>query len=58
MLVLLLFSTLLDTKLSIANNNTSISFGYSLTNKRKTAIFDDFRLFWAFSGHFSLSSPK
>ena len=25
-----------------------ISIGYSLTNKRKTLIFDNFRLFWAF----------
>ena len=35
-----------------------ISIGYSLTNRRKTAIFDDFRLFWAFLGDFFLSSPK
>ena len=35
-----------------------ISVGYSLTNKRKTAIFDDFRLFWAFFGDLSLSSLK
>ena len=34
------------------------SIGYSLTNRRKAAIFDDFRLFWAFFGHFFLSSPK
>ena len=32
--------------------------GHSLTNKRKTAIFDDFRLFWAFFGDFLLSSLK
>ena len=36
----------------------SISIGYSLTNKRKTAIFGGFGLFWAFFGHFFLSSPK
>ena len=32
-----------------------ISIGYSLTNKRKTAISDKF---WAFFGHCILSSPK
>ena len=36
----------------------SISISYSLTNRRKTSIFDNFRLFWAFFGHFSLRSPK
>ena len=35
-----------------------IFFGYSLTNKQKAAIFDDFRLFRAFLGHSILSSPK
>ena len=34
------------------------SIGYSLTNKQKTAVFDDFRLFLAFFGDFLLSSPK
>ena len=36
----------------------SISIDYSLTNKRKTAIFDGFMLFWAFVGNFFLSSLK
>ena len=35
-----------------------ISIGYSLTNVRKTAIFDDFMLFWEFFGDFFPGSPK
>ena len=35
-----------------------IFIGYLLTNKPKTAIFDDFRLFWALFGHLFLSSAK
>ena len=35
-----------------------IVFGYSLTNRRKTVVFDDFRLFWAFFGHLFLSFLK
>ena len=35
-----------------------ISIGYSLTNKRKTAIFDDFRLFWAFFWRFLTQFSK
>ena len=57
MLVLLLFSMPPNITLLIISS-MSISIGYSLTNKRKTAIFDDFRLIWAFFGHFLLSSPK
>ena len=57
MLVLLLFSMPANNKL-LTVSSMSISIGYSLTNKRKTAIFDAFRLIWAFFGHFLLISPK
>ena len=44
-------------KFSIASNAV-VFIGYLLSNYLKTAIFDDFGLFWAFFGHFFLSSPK
>ena len=47
MLVLLLFSIFPSNRFSIASNMVDF-FGYLLTNKRKTAIIDDFSLFWAF----------